>query len=100
LDNVSPGRRVFDVKLQGRTVLKDFDVVKEAGGVGKAVVRDFKHVLAGEVLTLEFLPAAALAEAGEPAVGAMTPDTAPIVSGLELFREEPALTGLDKSGGR
>jgi hypothetical protein len=38
------GGRVFDVKLQGKTVLKNFDVAKAAGGVGRVVVREFKDV--------------------------------------------------------
>ena len=29
-DDVKPGERVFDVKLQGNVVLRDFDVVREA----------------------------------------------------------------------
>jgi hypothetical protein len=36
-----PGQRVFDVALNGQTVLKNFDLVKEAGGAGRSVVRTF-----------------------------------------------------------
>jgi hypothetical protein len=38
------GERVFDVKIQGKEVLKDFDVRKTAGGNEKAVVKEFKGV--------------------------------------------------------
>ncbi len=41
----SEGPRVFDVKLQGNAVLKDFDVQKQTGGgVQKALVKEFKGV--------------------------------------------------------
>ncbi|KAI9085932.1 hypothetical protein K1719_032009 [Acacia pycnantha] len=35
------GRRVFDVSIQGRKYLRDFNIMKEAGGVGKGIVKDF-----------------------------------------------------------
>ncbi|XP_062169467.1 probable leucine-rich repeat receptor-like serine/threonine-protein kinase At3g14840 isoform X2 [Alnus glutinosa] len=37
----SLGRRIFDIYIQGELVLKDFNIVKEAGGVGKAVIKTF-----------------------------------------------------------
>ncbi|XP_060676094.1 probable LRR receptor-like serine/threonine-protein kinase At1g56130 [Ziziphus jujuba] len=37
----SLGRRVFDIYIQGNLKLKDFDISKEAGGVFRAVVRNF-----------------------------------------------------------
>ena len=80
LDDVGPGQRVFDVKLQGEVVLKGFDVVREAGAARRAVVREFEHVSAGQALELEFSPAA------QPVTAA----TAPIISGIELWDESLA----------
>ena len=77
LDDVRPGQRVFSVKIQGGVVLKDFDAVKAAGGVRRAVAKEFQHVIAGDSLALEFVPAR------EP----VTPDTAPIISGIEVVAE-------------
>ncbi|KAK9907158.1 hypothetical protein M0R45_002403 [Rubus argutus] len=37
----SLGRRVFDIYIQGSIVLKDFNIANEAGGFGKAVVKNF-----------------------------------------------------------
>ncbi|KAJ1441594.1 Serine-threonine/tyrosine-protein kinase, catalytic domain [Sesbania bispinosa] len=37
----SLGRRIFDVSIQGVKYLKDFNIVKEAGGVGKGVTKEF-----------------------------------------------------------
>ena len=39
-----PGSRVFEIKLQGKSVLQKFDVVKASGGYGKVVVREIKGV--------------------------------------------------------
>ncbi|KAF8024185.1 hypothetical protein BT93_F1393 [Corymbia citriodora subsp. variegata] len=40
----SLGKRIFDVSIQGNQVLKDFNIAKEAGGVGKGIYRDFDNV--------------------------------------------------------
>ncbi|CAG7877550.1 unnamed protein product [Brassica rapa] len=37
----SLGRRFFDVYIQGKLVVKDFNIVDEARGVGRAVVKSF-----------------------------------------------------------
>ncbi|GLT51786.1 hypothetical protein SLA2020_251700 [Shorea laevis] len=37
----SLGRRVFDIYIQGTIVLKDFDISKEAGGVERAINKNF-----------------------------------------------------------
>jgi hypothetical protein len=76
-ENDKPGGRVFDVKLQGRTVLKDFDILKESGGTQRALVKEFKGVEAGENLVLELLPR------GNPAALAATP----VINGIEIVRE-------------
>ena len=45
-----PGGRVFQVMLQDRAVLKDFDIVAEAGGPRRAVVKEFKGIpVAGDL---------------------------------------------------
>ncbi len=72
IEHAKPGERVFDVKIQGKRVLKKFDIVKESGGVCKAVVREFTGVQALDRLTLEFSPSAKLP---------------PILSALELRDE-------------
>jgi beta-galactosidase len=37
-----PGRRIFDVAVNGRTVLQDFDIAAAAGGIRKACDRTFE----------------------------------------------------------
>jgi endoglucanase len=38
------GPRVFNVNIQGKPALKDFNVQKEAAGVQKAIIKEFKGV--------------------------------------------------------
>ena len=56
---IGPQRRIFDVAIQGSTLLKDFDVAREAGGARRTIVREFSGVKAsgekGE-LTVAFTP--------------------------------------------
>ncbi|HTC93899.1 MAG TPA: malectin domain-containing carbohydrate-binding protein [Terriglobales bacterium] len=53
------GSRVFDVYCNGRTLLKDFDILKESGGAGnRAVVKVFHNIPASAQgkLNLTFVP--------------------------------------------
>jgi hypothetical protein len=75
LENKKPGERLFHVRLQGREVLKGFDIAKEAGGVDMPVVRTFTKVEVSDALTVECLPVSP--------TGA-----APLLSGIELILED------------
>ncbi len=53
------GSRVFDVYCNGTTLLKGFDILKEAGGIGnRAVIRVFQHIPASPLgkIDLTFVP--------------------------------------------
>ncbi|MBI3986588.1 MAG: hypothetical protein HY343_06695 [Lentisphaerae bacterium] len=84
-----PGSRVFDVLVQGKPALKAFDIVKEAGGPRRALVKEFKGVAAAATLTVEFVPiqAAAAEGAGKAKPKAPTREAAPLLCGLELEEE-------------
>lgn len=56
LENEQAGQRVFDIKLQGQVVLDKFDLVKEAGGSYRAVVREFAGVRVSRNLEIELVP--------------------------------------------
>ncbi|MFO0866808.1 MAG: malectin domain-containing carbohydrate-binding protein [Gemmataceae bacterium] len=51
-----PGERVFDVMLNGKTILKDLDVTEQAGGPFRALVREISEVQADRHLELRFIP--------------------------------------------
>ena len=73
-DGLSPGQRVFSVRMQGQPVLTDFDIALEAGGTDHSVVRECPGVLIHEALELEF---------------AASTDRPALLCGVELI-EEPA----------
>jgi outer membrane protein assembly factor BamB len=74
-----PGRRVFDVKLQGTVVLSKFDLSKAARKSNKAVVRQFKGIEVKNSLILELVP-----ESTDPRA-----NQAPVINFIEVVREEP-----------
>ena len=47
---------MFDIRANGVTVLKDFDVFAAAGGQLKAVDRTFEARASNDMIVLEFLP--------------------------------------------
>jgi len=49
--------RVFDIKLQGRTVAQDFDLTKATSNTDKAIVREFRDIAVKGNLILELVPA-------------------------------------------
>ncbi|MCZ6795536.1 MAG: PQQ-binding-like beta-propeller repeat protein [Planctomycetota bacterium] len=70
-----PGRRRFDVRLQGKVVLQDFDIVETAGGKNTAVTREFPDVEVKDVLRIE-LSTSSGAEKGSP----------PLLNSIEVTR--------------
>lgn len=60
------GKRIFDVSINGRTVLKDFDIAATAGGALKAVRREFPATAGKDGLAIAFTP-----RAGEAIVSAV-----------------------------
>ncbi|KAK2422694.1 putative leucine-rich repeat receptor serine/threonine-protein kinase [Trifolium repens] len=48
----SLGRRIFDIYIQRRLVLKDFDIAEEAGGVGKAIIKKFTTIVTNNTLEI------------------------------------------------
>jgi outer membrane protein assembly factor BamB len=71
LENKQKGERVFDVSIQNRTVLENFDIVSETGGKDIEIVKRFSGIEAGNTLKIEMNP-----RKGNT-----------ILSGIELIRE-------------
>ena len=70
------GQRVFDVMLQGQQALKDFDIVKEAGGIHRTIVKEFRGIKVKESLTIELKAAA------------KSPMQSPLLCGIEIVENE------------
>lgn len=73
IEGAAAGERVCDVQLNGQTVAAGLDVVRDAGGPMKALVKEFKGVAATSSLDIALLPKGGKA--------------APILSALEIVRE-------------
>jgi len=73
LDDAS-SQDMFDVAIQGKSVLKGLNVAKEAGGTRHAIIKEFKGIVAGGSLEIELIPSK----------GA---DSSTILNGLEVIRE-------------
>ncbi|PON96512.1 LRR-domain containing protein [Trema orientale] len=50
----SLGKRIFDVYIQEKLVLKDFNIEEEAGGAGKPIVKNFTVVVTSNTLKIHF----------------------------------------------
>ncbi|GMN43453.1 hypothetical protein TIFTF001_012650 [Ficus carica] len=50
----SVGRRIFDVYIQGKRVLEDFNIEEAANGVDKAVIEVFKANVSNKTLEIRF----------------------------------------------
>ena len=76
--NDKPGRRVCDIKLQGRIVSKDLDLARISDGADKAVIQEFKDIAVDGDLLLEFVPKTTTPDKAE----------APILNCVEILRQE------------
>jgi hypothetical protein len=70
-----PGQRVFDVKINGKTVLTSFDIMKEARRADRAVWKEF-NVTLGQSLTVEMVPKS----------DKLSVDGLPLINGLQVLR--------------
>ena len=69
------GRRVFDVKLQGKAVLQNYKIAETRD---QAVVREFRNIPVTDNLVLELVPKTAQPDVGE----------APLINFIEVIRED------------
>jgi len=72
-EDLEIGERVFDVSLQGKPVLRHFDLVKNAGGPRCAVVKEFKGIAVKDDLAV--------------ALHAVSPGREPLLCGVEAIAE-------------
>lgn len=72
LENKKAGERVFDIEIQNKKVLENFDIIKETGQEDKEIIKSFSGVKAGKTLLIALKP-----------VNGNT-----ILSGIELIAEK------------
>jgi hypothetical protein len=66
-----PGQRIFDVQIEGRTVLAGLDIFAAAGGKGRAYDRVFATTVRDGQLTVTFIPRRSAAKLDAIAVVAL-----------------------------
>ncbi|MBM3972312.1 MAG: hypothetical protein FJ302_21000 [Planctomycetes bacterium] len=55
-DDVNPTERLFNISVQGKQALASLDVVKEAGGRNRALVKELRGVSVGDELVIDLSP--------------------------------------------
>jgi len=80
-DDLGAGRRTFDVSLQGKTVLKDFDIAKEAGGTNRTIIKEFTAVAIKDDLRIAF--------AGK------SENHGPLLCGVEIIAEDSPIVSRE-----
>jgi len=73
LSDAKPGDRVFDISVQGKRVVEDFDIVRETGGRYRAVTREVRGIEADASLRVAFQP--------------KTGKLPPMVNGIEIHAD-------------
>jgi len=68
------GQRIFNVSLQDQIVLEDFDIVRQAGGSNRLVVKEFKGINIQDDLKVYLTP--------------VTAEYQPLLSGIEIIAED------------
>uniref|UniRef100_A0A251VEM3 non-specific serine/threonine protein kinase n=1 Tax=Helianthus annuus TaxID=4232 RepID=A0A251VEM3_HELAN len=76
----SPRKRVFDVYVQGELKLKDFDIIKEAGGIGRELIKSYTVNVKNNTLKIQLYwagkgkPNFPLTETNGPIISAISVD--------------------------
>jgi len=78
LENLHKGERVFDVAIQEKKVLENFDIISETGKQDKEIVKSFSGINAGNTLTINMSP-----KKGNT-----------ILSGIEIIQESVPMTQI------
>ena len=76
LQSKASGERIFNVEIQGKSVLKNFDIAKEAGGVERDIVKIIEGVKVNDKLVIGFQPSE------------LAPNSQAILSGIEIISDD------------
>ena len=55
-EKTAKGERIFDIIIQGRKVLENFDIISESGKEDRELIKSFSGILAGKTLKIEMDP--------------------------------------------
>ena len=55
LEDKNPGERTFDIAIQGEKVVRNFDILKEAGELDKEVIKSYEGIKAGKTMKIDLI---------------------------------------------
>ncbi|QDU11072.1 PQQ-binding-like beta-propeller repeat protein [Gimesia aquarii] len=73
-ENMKPGNRQFQVRLQGIPAIENLDILRETGQAMHSLVKEFKNIPASDKIEIELIP---VNDSAHP----------PVISGIELISE-------------
>ena len=76
IEEIEKNERLFNVEIQGKPFLTNFDIAKEAGGRNREIVKTAHGVKVRDILTIRFTPSE------------LAPDSQPILSGIEIVADD------------
>ena len=74
-EEYTTGEHLFNISIQGQQVLEAFDIVKEASGTNKTVVKEFNRIYVKDDLRIALTPTA-------------DSQAAPLLCGIEIIAED------------
>jgi outer membrane protein assembly factor BamB len=84
LEPIAKGERIVNVEVQGKQVFKNFDIIKEAGGVERDIVKTIEGVRVKEKLIIRFIPSKS------------APNSNAILSGIEIISDDLDIRAIGK----
>ena len=83
IESTKAESRVFNIDIQGKTALKEFNIAKDAGGQNKLITKTFKGIKVVDKLNIKLT--------------SRNKEILPLLSGIELLMENrPELTEVTK----
>ncbi|MCB1208676.1 MAG: PQQ-binding-like beta-propeller repeat protein [Verrucomicrobiales bacterium] len=73
-DDLAKGQRIFNVMMQGKTVLQNFDIAQAAEATATTIMKEFRHITIGGEFKLTLTPS-------------KTSSAPPVLCGVELIAE-------------
>lgn len=83
-----PGQRIFDVQLQGKTVLKSLDIAAKAGSDQQAIIEEFPRIAVSDNLRLNLIPSNPKTSGDNSTKTTADTRTLPIINGIEVLRSD------------
>ncbi|MBN2377761.1 MAG: PQQ-binding-like beta-propeller repeat protein [Sedimentisphaerales bacterium] len=79
--NQQAGKRIFDIKIQGKIVVENFDIIAAAGSSNQAITKEFASIKVQDNLIIEMIP-----KTNNPQTNEL-----PVLNSIEFIRQKEKL---------